>query len=346
MASVRNSIQNLLNSTDEVPYHQRRITINGREYMRAFYHRLYPFPCDKEELERLDMFGTILYYIVLSDDPERVAKASFAPLGSRERARVLDVGCGTGWWILLLAENRPRYEYVGIDLAQIQPGQPANKADDLHPNVRIDFDAPVDMNSGSWGRFCPPNSFDLVHAAQLLGSVHDWSRFYRTVYEYVKPGGWAEFVEIDWTPRYDGLCNEDDRRALEKWWNDLVLASQTMGRSIQLPLRVEQLITRAGFVNIRHEMRAMNCGRKAARFYADERERWRADACYRGVTGSMGCKDLRPWSGLSMELLTRFGGYTRAEVEALDARLCDAILRPENPFYFNIHVWTAGKPMY
>jgi len=92
--------------------------------------------------------------------------------GVKGETKVLDVGCGTGWWPMLLAEDHPNYEIIGIDIAGHQPTGLVR-----YPNV--DFKSPVDFTGDDW--WVTPGSFQVVRGSQLCGSIPDYNCFYRNV---------------------------------------------------------------------------------------------------------------------------------------------------------------------
>lgn len=146
----------------------------------------------QEEKKRQDWMGTLIYIKALRGKP------SLVTLGrNRQSGRVLDVGCGSGWWVVTIADANDFLDVIGIDIADIQP--PSHLCP---PNARFftpwDFTvchgmAPCaerricanDVQAHNWG--VPRNSFDLVHHALLCGSVSDWGDFYRGIHRYVGP---------------------------------------------------------------------------------------------------------------------------------------------------------------
>ena len=76
---------------------------------------------------------------------------------------------------------------MGTDITPIQtPWVP--------PNVRFELE---DANQAEWS--WPDNTFDFVHARELIGSIKDWPAFYREAYRICKPGGYFE--------HFDNSCN-------------------------------------------------------------------------------------------------------------------------------------------
>ncbi|KAK5121062.1 hypothetical protein LTR85_005546 [Meristemomyces frigidus] len=243
------------------------------------------------------------------------------------KVRCLDVGCGTGWWAQRLAGFNPAYEVTGFDIVGHQPSLGPGR----EPNA--DFIAPVDFMSDNWG----VGTFPVVHAGLMCGSVPDWLKFYQNVFRHVTSGGQAEFVEIDWQPRCDvPNPSVQDRAAFREWWTNMLEATRQQGKPIEYRQDTGALLTQAGFTGIQHEESRI----QTVAPWQDHAARDVAEA----FQVAMGDAASRPWSGFSMELFTRFRGYTPADVDYLDSRLVEAVNRSGSPFYFVKHVWTARKP--
>ena len=88
------------------------------------------------------------------------------------RQKVLDLGTGTGIWAIDFAEQFPSASVIGTDLSPIQPAW-------VPPNIRFEIE---DYND-DWT--FEPNEFDFIHMRNLYGSVGDWQRLYKQVYELV-----------------------------------------------------------------------------------------------------------------------------------------------------------------
>lgn len=90
-------------------------------------------------------------------------------------ARILDIGCGTGW---LANELTPYGSVTGIDLspAAIEHGRRR------YPTVRLEC--------GSFDSFISKNErFDMIVAADSLAHVPDQPLFLNSVRDLLKPGG-------------------------------------------------------------------------------------------------------------------------------------------------------------
>lgn len=87
--------------------------------------------------------------------------------------RILDVGFGTGYWMFEMAQKHPYAEIIGFDMVQ-----PSGPLPDAIGQCR--FRAPVDFLAPRWP--IEDDSVDLVHMAQLCGTVPDWASLYRKAY--------------------------------------------------------------------------------------------------------------------------------------------------------------------
>ena len=74
------------------------------------------------------------------------------------------------------ADEHPSSEVVGVDLSPIQPNF-------IPPNVRFEVD---DINK-PWT--FKDNYFDYVHARSMLGTVPDWTEFWKSAKKYVHSTG-------------------------------------------------------------------------------------------------------------------------------------------------------------
>lgn len=151
----------------------------------------------------------------------------------------------------------------------------------------------------------------------------------------MKPGGFSEGVEIDWQPRYEGLPVQQDLEAFQEWYYNMDLASRQIGLPIAYPgNHTGLLMQQAGFTDIKHTTRRLICCSKPESEYHSKDEFLYAFEVMQSVKLVMGVP--QSWSGMAMELFTRFRGYSRLEVEYLGKRLSDAVMRQSSPFYFDL----------
>ena len=115
----------------------------------------------------------------------------FAPLALHAGLNVLDVGCGTGDFLGLLAPIVSPGRAVGVDLSETMIAEArqrsAEKIDNLSFRVGSVLDLPF-----------PPASFDRVLATQLLLHVPDPVKGLREMKRVLAPSGVISISEIDW----------------------------------------------------------------------------------------------------------------------------------------------------
>jgi ubiquinone/menaquinone biosynthesis C-methylase UbiE len=113
--------------------------------------------------------------------------------------RVLDVGCGTGSWLIGVAQTYPEMSLVGIDISQRMIKYARAQAEAYHLQDRIEFyvmDAlgPLDF---------PPATFDLVDLR--LGAsfvrIWDWPKMLSELLRVTCPGGVVRVTESEACPQ-------------------------------------------------------------------------------------------------------------------------------------------------
>ncbi|TKY85143.1 hypothetical protein EX895_006223 [Sporisorium graminicola] len=112
------------------------------------------------------------------------------PEGSRP-CRVLDLGCGRGFWCLDMAREWKTSEFVGLDIVPIQPPMASLADPDLEHRVSwvvANFLEPLPF---------PDASFDYVHIRYILQGVPEdkWFDLLSECRRILAPGGVLELVE-------------------------------------------------------------------------------------------------------------------------------------------------------
>ena len=93
---------------------------------------------------------------------------------------LLDLGCDDGVWTKKLADAAGANEMHGVEIVE----EAATKAAANGVNVkRLDLSQPM--------KELPSNTFDLIHANQVIEHVPSVDTFVSEVYRLLKPGGWA-----------------------------------------------------------------------------------------------------------------------------------------------------------
>ena len=199
---------------------------NGRRY-HAYQSGKYSFPNDERELNRMD----------IEHHNQRLqldGRLHICPLVDPKE--VLDLGCGTGIWVVDMADEYPTAQVVGTDLSPVQPTW-------VPPNCRFDVDDfELDWTFGD-------DRFDMIHEQFLLGSVSSYPELFKKVYTALKPGGWFEVIEMEaGTFSDDGTVVKDS--ACNRWGELLSEAFAKLSKPIVPVDNFEVLLKQAGFANV------------------------------------------------------------------------------------------------
>ena len=115
----------------------------------------------------------------------------FAPLALRPGLNVLDVGCGTGDSLRLLAPIISPGSAVGVDLSETMIAEARQRSAENIDNLSFRVGSVLDLPF-------PAASFDRVLATQLLLHVSDPAKALVEIKRVLAPLGMASISEIDW----------------------------------------------------------------------------------------------------------------------------------------------------
>jgi trans-aconitate methyltransferase len=147
---------------------------NGRRYHG--FRSDFPFPDDLEEQKRQG-FHSDLWYKVLDNK-------LFTTPPLKNNDKVLDVGTGSGKWIVDMCFDYPDVRLLGIDPCYMQ----------LHGMNGLNLIR--DLEGSEWP-FTQKQALHLIHAQGLAGRISDWKGLYQNAYKHLLPGGWMEVKEHD-----------------------------------------------------------------------------------------------------------------------------------------------------
>ncbi|RMZ76799.1 hypothetical protein DV737_g4630, partial [Chaetothyriales sp. CBS 132003] len=304
--------------------HGRRYGIDrGGEYL---------LPIDGVERERLDVMHTMLKTVRDSN-----AKLLHAPNTSLEpgssaspparHPRVMDLACGTGIWLLEMAETYPHAECHGFDINRMAP---------LHLLPNIEIHCPVDIEQ-PWAEMA--GEWDIIHLQLGLGAVKDWGAIYSRVRKHLKPGtGWFEGVEIDWQPRSnDGTLSAGSK--LNRWWNEIAMRYQWLGYPINYSNTTAQALEKAKFREIQ------------SREYMIPLSGWntRSNRLHRSgiwcnIAMSAGADRNYGLEAMSLRPLTRVGPWPVDHIRRFCTEVMEEASDSNIHAYFKLHVWWARAP--
>jgi SAM-dependent methyltransferase len=115
----------------------------------------------------------------------------FVPLALRPGLKVLDVGCGTGDFLRLLAPIVSPGTAVGVDLSETMIAEACQRSAENVDNLSFRVGSVLDLPF-------PAASFDRVLATQLLLHVPDPLKALVEIKRVLAPSGVVSITEIDW----------------------------------------------------------------------------------------------------------------------------------------------------
>ncbi|CAG8652672.1 2831_t:CDS:2, partial [Dentiscutata heterogama] len=162
--------------------------LNGRKYINENESK-YMLPSDEKEVNREAMSYAIRKHLF--------QKNFFSPIEEKlnKGAKVLDVGCGSGFWVIDIGSKYSSSTLIGIDIDSTQ--FPSN---DRHPS-NVGFLACNIIH----GIPFPPETFDFVHMSMMCCALteYQWHQLVKDIVRVLKCDGWVEFVEGDpWIKNY------------------------------------------------------------------------------------------------------------------------------------------------
>ncbi|PPQ90946.1 hypothetical protein CVT25_008257 [Psilocybe cyanescens] len=172
--SIRSaSPQSVFSVTDSMQANFQR-----QEYGRGLqtYSELYRLPADEEELERLDKQHTIFVDLMGEKyvPPMESVMADDVP---GETKACLDLGCGSGSWIMDVARDFPHCSAVAVDLI---PMQSPSEVDDVNLGLEHFY-----------------GDFNVVHARLISSGIKDYHLLVDQMCRALRPHGLLDISEFD-----------------------------------------------------------------------------------------------------------------------------------------------------
>ncbi|KAI0132109.1 S-adenosyl-L-methionine-dependent methyltransferase [Xylariales sp. AK1849] len=270
------SISTLTESVNPAVY--EFVEENGRTY-HSYKAGKYFLPNDRPEQAR----GAIehqLFRLTLRD------KLYLAPI--EELHNVLDIGTGTGLWAFELAVRHPSAQVIGTDLSPIQPQR-----------IPLNCQFEIDDAEDPW---VYRQKFDLVHGRGLLFSFQSPETVVGNAAAALARNGWLEFQDCVFPFRCDDGSWEGT--AMQAW-NSLVKECMVRaGRRLYVE-EYAQMFRNEGLVNVTERLFIWPVSpwpQGARNEHLRELGRWFRKNMVEAI------------EGISLHLMTRFGGLSKDEV--------------------------------
>lgn len=172
-----------------------------------------------------------------------------------EKARVLDIGCGPGGWVLDLAFRHPEMEVTGIDISHTMISYANARATSQHiQNVSfgvMDVTKPLDFSD---------HSFDLINGRLLSAFLKRdaWITLLQECQRILKPGGILRITETDYggitsSPAFDQL-----NTLLFRAMHHLGYGFSPQGTTLGITPMLERLFSQSGYHHIQRQAYAVN----------------------------------------------------------------------------------------
>ncbi|KAJ9131820.1 Methyltransferase domain-containing protein [Pleurostoma richardsiae] len=290
---------------------------HGRRY-HSYHSGSYNFPNDEREQDRLDL----IHHVFFRAAGDRLF---LAPVDPDRGLRVLDLGTGTGIWPIHMGDMYPGAELiVGNDLSPIQPQW-------VPPNVKF----VVDDVEADWH---DTEIYDYIHCRYMSGSVRDWPRMVRQMYEHLRPGGWVEFQETANMPypeeqeRGEAADPTAGGKIVElmEW---LVIACDRIGRTIDPAPSMKGWVEAAGFGNVTEHKFKVPLGT------------WPKDSRLKEIGTLMRYNFIEGVDAFTAALFREVLGWSDEQIEELNAGVEADARRRDSHLVFDYLVLTAQKPI-
>ena len=126
------------------------------------------------------------------DDTARISKALWPGGRTKPGHKLIELGCGPGFYSCKLAERFPEIEVVGIDRSPKQLARAREKRNQQGlTNCRFKSDNVLELS-------LPDESFDVLVASRLFTVLPNRRRAVEEMYRVLRPGGRCFVAEPRW----------------------------------------------------------------------------------------------------------------------------------------------------
>ena len=228
------------------------------------------------------------------------------------RARVLDVGCGTGELELRLAALFPEMAFLGIDVEEAHLERARRRCASFGDRVRFQSGDALSLPF-------EPDRFDLVVSRHVLQALPDAPRSVAEMARVARPGGRLHVIAEDYGMLW---CHPTPRDSDEFWQRLPQLFGRAIGVDNHIGRKMFTLLTDLGLHDIRVDYVVVDTVRVPRETFARIWEAWRD-----GYT----------------DTLAQNTGIPRAEVEDSWQQMIACVRDPRGYALWQVPVWSAVK---
>ncbi|HLI07355.1 MAG TPA: methyltransferase domain-containing protein [Ktedonobacteraceae bacterium] len=252
----------------------------------------YILPNDDQKINRLDLQHYLLRYMLKGN--------YLAPIV--QPAHILDSGCGTGRWLVEMAEEFPQAELIGVDRTLPEPGKVA-----FPPNCH--FQVGNTLN----GLPFEDGAFDFVHQRLLLFTIPQayWQQVVNELARVIRRGGWVELIEVN--PFFQQMGPATTRIV------DLITQAATQhGLDMGVSQRLGSLLSNAGLKRVGTSTQIVPLGH------------------WGGQLGTLALEDIEAIAQALKPLILAQSGISSGEFEHLATRMFNEVEEFHTIFTFHV----------
>jgi len=162
-------------------------------------------------------------------------------------------------------------------------------------------------------------------------AIQNWPRLVKQIYEHLKPGGYAEFIEYDLTWVSPDNTTPPDWVG-KKANSGFITACKEAGQDPLPGPKVEGWVKDAGFVDVTHRKNPLPVGT------------WPADKNLKAVGAWNYLQVNEGLEAFLMAIFTRRLGYSKEEVDVMCASIRREMKDPKMHTMYHLHIITGRKP--
>lgn len=244
-----------------------------------------------------------------------------APLDKSKVKKVLDVGCGTGNWMIDFARKFPDAEVWGLDIGENPEWKNAPS--------NCKFMIGDVENRETWTKL--PTDFDMIHGRFLLVVMRNWPGLLGSCFEHLAPGGWMEEQDFQLPVEcMDEVAVADSPvfQLMDDWLKGL----KRIGISPKVLKEFPRMLSEAGFVKETTDVFSMPVGT------------WREDQEGKEI-GEMGLKNAtHGFRGFTERIFRGVLGWSEEAYEKILRESLEEMSGQKYRLYLPVKVCFGKKP--